>query len=51
MIYTMLLRDLGLLILFHRIVFAEVPDPEKDLVQIANSQSGCSVSLLSLESC
>ncbi|PUU77936.1 hypothetical protein B9Z19DRAFT_1127561 [Tuber borchii] len=35
----MLFWGLELLILFHGSVFAEVPDPEKDLVQIANSQS------------
>lgn len=35
----MLFQDLGLLILLVRRVLAEVPDPEKDLVEIGRAQS------------
>ncbi|RPB02588.1 hypothetical protein L873DRAFT_1802046 [Choiromyces venosus 120613-1] len=35
----MLLRSLGLVVLVLGKVCAEVPDPRKDLVQIANAQS------------
>jgi len=39
----MLFQNLGLLVLFLGNVFAEVPDPEKDLVQIADASSECSI--------
>lgn len=47
----MLFHDLVLLALFLRRVVAEVPDPEKDLVQIANAQSEYSISSCPLGSC
>lgn len=47
----MLFQDLGLLVLFLGGAVAEVPDPEKDLVQIANAQSEYSVSFCILQFC
>jgi len=42
---------LWLLVLFLGRVVAEVPDPEKDLVQIANAQSEYCVSFRMLQFC
>lgn len=44
----MLFQDLGLFVLLLGRVVAEIPDPEKDLVLIANAESEYSFSLRSL---
>jgi len=44
-------QNLGLLVLFLGRVFAEVPDPEKGLIQIGRAQSENSISSCLLRYC